>query len=53
MEEILGYRFSDSALLEEALTHGSAVRSDSGERDYDRLEFLGDAVLELITRDYL
>jgi ribonuclease-3 len=53
VEEILGYRFSDAALLEEALTHGSAVESGSERRDYDRLEFLGDAVLELITRDYL
>jgi ribonuclease-3 len=42
-------------LLEEALTHGSVFRGDESEYqcDYDRLEFLGDAVLELVIRDYL
>ncbi len=36
----LGYRFRDPALLEAALTHRSASRTN-----YERLEFLGDAVL--------
>lgn len=51
-ERILGYRFSDPALLEKALTHSSFSGPDGGE-NYETLEFLGDAVLELVTRKYL
>lgn len=40
----LGYRFRDESLLELALTHASTHR----EQDNERLEFLGDAVLNLI-----
>jgi ribonuclease-3 len=39
-EARLGYRFGDPALLDAALTHRSA-----GKQNYERLEFLGDAVL--------
>jgi ribonuclease-3 len=39
----LGYRFRDSALLQEALTHRSA-----GSRNNERLEFLGDGVLNFV-----
>ena len=39
-ETRLGHAFRDAALLEAALTHRSA-----GKRNYERLEFLGDAVL--------
>jgi ribonuclease-3 len=46
-EERIGYRFSDPDLLEEALRHGSAPMQGDGERSYERLEFLGDAVLNL------
>ena len=46
----IGYRFRDHGLLTEALTHGS---SDAGERDYQRLEFLGDRVLGLVIAEYL
>lgn len=46
-EERIGYRFSDRDLLEEALRHGSAPMEEEGERSYERLEFLGDAVLNL------
>lgn len=52
-EEILKYCFHDSNLLEKALTHSSCKNEDSTGRDYERLEFLGDAVLELVTREYL
>ena len=41
LEAALGYRFADPALLQEALTHTSAARG----RDNQRLEFLGDALL--------
>ena len=45
-EQILGYQFKDPQLLKEALTHASIAdnRLDSNER----MEFLGDAVLDLI-----
>ena len=49
LEERLGYRFHNLDLLKEALTHKSFSRSLHNER----LEFLGDAVLELIIRSYL
>src|SRR5258708_11933291 len=53
-EERIGYQFSDPALLEQALTHISAL---SGARNrascYQRLEFLGDHVLGLIISDML
>jgi ribonuclease-3 len=64
LEERLGYRFKRPELLERALTHSSAApelraehREESAEaaavQDNERLEFLGDAVLELLTREYL
>jgi ribonuclease III len=63
-EERLGYKFSARELLERALTHISAVpelRSTGADeavsallpRDNERLEFLGDAVLELLTSEHL
>lgn len=45
LETALGYRFSDKALLEEAVTHVSA---GSNGLSYQRLEFLGDRVLGLV-----
>ena len=53
-EERIGYRFKNPALLEQALSHISAL---SGARNragsYQRLEFLGDHVLGLIVSDML
>ncbi len=49
LQALLGHRFADRSLLEEALTHPS-VLSRRG-RDYDRLEFLGDRVLGVIAAD--
>ncbi|RKX35486.1 MAG: ribonuclease III [Verrucomicrobia bacterium] len=48
-EETIGYRFSNRELLVESLTHPSlnARRTDDS-RDYQRLEFLGDAVIQLV-----
>lgn len=48
LEEVLGYRFRDSELLRVALTHRSGAREAGEEQDNERLEFLGDAVLELV-----
>jgi ribonuclease-3 len=53
VEKILGYRFSNPDLLEKALTHSSCTEGSSSGDNYERLEFLGDAVLELVTREYL
>lgn len=44
----IGYRFSDERLLEQALTHRSASR-----RHNERLEFLGDAVLNFLVAEAL
>ena len=49
--DILGYTFSDKALVTEALTHRSLVGASTG--NYERLEFLGDRVLGLIIADLL
>ena len=54
LEARLGYRFADRELLEQALTHTSAV--SPGRRvakSYQRLEFLGDRVLGLVVADML
>ena len=49
LERRLGYRFKDTALLEQALTH-SSMSGVSGDRlsSNERLEFLGDRVLGLV-----
>lgn len=44
-------KFKDESLLTTALTHSSYSNEHNCE-DYERLEFLGDAVLELITSEY-
>ena len=51
LERTLGYSFQRRELLETALTHPSAVAA--GEPHYERLEFLGDAVLDLAIADLL
>lgn len=50
--ERIGYRFQNSSLLETALTHPS-YGGDHHVPHYQRLEFLGDAVLELAVSQYL
>ena len=49
----LGYEFADVDLLKTALTHSSFVAENEGAESYERLEFLGDAVLELLTTDLI
>ncbi len=49
----IGHEFNDPALLRQALTHSSYANEDPGGDDYERLEFLGDAVLELIVSHML
>lgn len=51
LESALDYQFKNQALLDVALTHRS-YRADAPEaQDYERLEFLGDAVLQLAVTD--
>ncbi len=53
IEDALGYRFKDPGLLRTALTHRS-YSNERGERDnYERLEFLGDAVLGMVASCWL
>src|SRR5215470_17413280 len=50
VEAMLGYAFRDRSLLEQALRHASWCNEHTAERleDNERLEFLGDAVLDLV-----
>lgn len=53
LEAVLGYEFGDPQLLRLALTHRS-ISSDNPDRaDNERLEFLGDAVLQLVVTNRL
>lgn len=47
-EQILDYQFKDRQLLLLALTHPSASEGSSSQGSYERLEFLGDAILGAI-----
>ncbi len=49
LEKKLGYKFQSTKLITEALTH----KSDKQPYDNERLEFLGDAVLDLIVGEFL
>jgi dsRNA-specific ribonuclease len=51
-EEVICYSFNNKALLVEALTHPSCS-TDLGTQSYQRLEFLGDAILDMIMALYL
>lgn len=48
LEGTLGYRFTDLRLLQRALIHSSFAFEHGGLGDNERLEFLGDAVLDLV-----
>jgi ribonuclease-3 len=54
-QEEIGYRFADEKLLLQALTHSSYANEKHMKRlsDNERLEFLGDAVLEIIASEFL
>ena len=55
LEQKINYSFRDRILLRQALTHSSCANEQKINKceDYERLEFLGDAVLELICSDYI
>ena len=48
VQEKIGYKFSNAALLQRALTHSSLTSEN-----YERLEFLGDGILDFVVGDYL
>ncbi len=50
-QDILGYRFENLVLLEDALTHPSADNTPEATHNYERLEFLGDSILGAIVAD--
>jgi ribonuclease-3 len=55
LEQAIGYRFKDKGLLKAAITHSSyAFEHNMAITEYnERLEFLGDAVLELVASEHL
>ena len=55
LQQILGVRFNDALLLEQALVHSSYINENPGFAltSYERLEFLGDAVLGLVIAEKL
>jgi ribonuclease-3 len=53
LERRLGYRFRDSLLLEQALTHASYANEHPPAPDHARLAFLGDAALALVVADHV
>lgn len=53
LEHQIGYSFKNRSLLENALTHTSYSNENKNKKSNERLEFLGDAVLELTTSEYL
>lgn len=55
LQDKIGYRFSNPGLLKQALTHSSFANEQKINKlkNYERLEFLGDAVLELVSSEFL
>lgn len=53
LEKSLGHRFKRADLLELALTHRSWANEHGIPEHYERLEFLGDAVLGMVTAEWL
>lgn len=55
LENKIGYKFKNQALLKQALTHSSYANEQKINKigNYERVEFLGDAVLELVSSEFL
>ncbi len=55
LQEKIGYRFLDEGLLRQAITHSSFANEQKINKlsNYERLEFLGDAVLEMVSSEFL
>lgn len=54
-QDVIGYHFSNEAFLLQALTHSSYANEKHMKKlsDNERLEFLGDAVLEIVSSEFL
>ncbi len=53
LQNTINYHFKDGDLLDVALTHRSRLNEPNIKESYERLEFLGDAVLEMLISNYL
>ncbi|MDE5967436.1 MAG: ribonuclease III, partial [Lachnospiraceae bacterium] len=55
LSDILHYEFKDSAIIQQAMTHSSFANEKRINKPahYERIEFLGDAVLECIVSEFL
>ncbi|MHC1623873.1 MAG: ribonuclease III domain-containing protein, partial [Candidatus Methanospirareceae archaeon] len=53
LENLIGYKFKNIALLEEAITTSSYSKEHPGSANYQRLELLGDRVISLILTENL
>ncbi|EKD63451.1 MAG: hypothetical protein ACD_51C00278G0004 [uncultured bacterium] len=54
LEKLIGIKFKDEHLLDQAFIHKSYVNEASEDKEHnERLEFLGDAVLELVVTEFL
>ncbi len=54
LEKIIGVKFKNQDLLRQAFIHRSYLNENRQEKEHnERMEFLGDAVLELVTTEYL
>ena len=55
LQNTIGYSFKDSSILKNAVIHSSFVNEHKLKRNdcNERLEFLGDAVLELVSSEFL
>ncbi|MBQ7948346.1 MAG: ribonuclease III [Clostridia bacterium] len=51
IEKKIGYTFRDKALLQEAFTHSTYANAHGG-KDNERMEYLGDAVLQLVVTEW-
>lgn len=52
-DEVLGYRFEDPMLLLEAFTHKSGARHFKLDFNYEKLEILGDSILDYLVNSNL
>ena len=55
LQSVIGYQFKEEGLLTQALTHSSYANEKNKKKgsDNERLEFLGDAVLEIVSSEFL
>lgn len=53
VEEILDYKFEDKSLLLEAFTHSSFMETNKLDSCYEKLEVLGDSILDYVANSNL